>query len=130
MNEALAPKKQSAKQASILYLEDDQDQVQQIAPLLQQCAQVVVAHSVEEANRHLTATAFNLIIINMNLSNIPELILQPAVDKGLPPTPVMVLSGTNNEQKILFEVQQISRKAQYSDESLIATIQKLIGSNT
>ncbi len=130
VNEALTPKKHSARQAGILYLEDDREQAQQIAPLLQQCAQVVVAHSVEEANRQLTETAFNLIIINMNLPDIPELILQPGVNKGLPPTPVMVLSGKNNEQKILFEVQQISRKAQYSDASLIATIQKLIASNT
>lgn len=130
VREALAEKETSATRRSILYLDDDPEQAQQVIPLLEQCGQVVVAHSVEEANRHFRDETFSLIIINMNMPDIPELIMQPDVEKGLPPTPVMVLSGKNNEQKILFEVQQISSKAQCSDESLIATIQKLITANT
>lgn len=42
----------------------------------------------------------------------------------------MIVSGGNNEHKILFEVQQISSRSQYNDEALVATIERLIRSNT
>ncbi len=129
VSEASASKTQSEPRANILYLDDDRAQARKIVALLQHRADVVVSRSVGDANRLLSERSFHLIIVSMNLPNISELSLHPEDDNGLRPIPVMVVSGENNAQKILFEVQQISRKSQYNDESLVATIQRLIRSN-
>lgn len=129
VSEALVQQKKAEQTPRILVLDDEQSQVQKILSLLQNVAQVVVAQSVAEANQHLASGYFNLIIINMNLSDISELmLLRP--ESGEASIPVMVLSETQNEQKILFKVQQISNKSSGSDETFIDTIQRLIRSET
>ncbi|MGR8981542.1 MAG: PAS domain S-box protein, partial [Gammaproteobacteria bacterium] len=130
VSEVLLQQNKAELRPSILFLEDEPAQAQKIVSLLRGLAHVVIAHSVKEANDYLTERAFNLIMIDMNLSEISELKLQARQEAGKPPIPVMVLSGKENEQKILFEVQQISMKSQSSDESLIDTVQRLIRSQT
>lgn len=130
VSEALLQAKHAEKRRSILYLDDDPVQAQKIMSLLHDVAQVLVARSVNEANKMLLDDSFDLIILNMHLSEISELILQPKSDTRSSPIPVMVLSETQSEQKILFKVQQISNKSPCSDEAFIDTIQRLIRSDT
>jgi len=129
VSEALVQQKQAKQTPRILFLENDQSQAQKILSLLQNVAQVIVAQSVAEANQYAASGPFNLIILNMNLSDISELMLLQQ-EPGEVSIPVMVLSETQNEQKILFKVQQISNKSSCSDESFIDTIQRLIHSET
>ncbi|NOQ13991.1 MAG: PAS domain S-box protein [Methyloprofundus sp.] len=121
--------KTGARLPSVLYIETLTKLKKSVEVALQGLAEVVVVHSIIEANEQMSTKNFDLVIINLDLSGQSELLLLPRLSHSNPPIPIVIFSDKDMEEKIITRAQKILLKSKCSAETLVETIQSLIHSD-
>lgn len=110
----------------ILHVEDDADLVHVVALLLQDCATVLHAVSLQQARQLLKAQHFNLVILDLCLPDGNGLELLPLFTNQSPPIPVVVFSGQEVDAQTAGKLDAALVKSVTTNEKLFYTIQSLI----
>ncbi|NOQ13738.1 MAG: PAS domain S-box protein [Methyloprofundus sp.] len=121
--------KSGSRLPCVLYIETLKKLKKSVEVALQDLAEVIVVHSIIEANEQMSKMNFDLVIINLDRSGQSELLLLPRLSHSTPPIPVVIFSEKDMEDKIITRAQEILLKSKCSPETLLETIQSLINSD-
>jgi PAS domain S-box-containing protein len=125
VQQAAAPSERPRPQ--ILHVEDDPDILQVVARILQDTAELVHAHTLEEARQLLQTQHFQLVILDLYLPDGSGLDLLPLL-RSVSTTPVVVFSAQDIGSNIFEEgIQATLVKARTSNQDFLNTIRALVG---
>jgi PAS domain S-box-containing protein len=110
----------------VLYVEDDSELRQIVAALLHDIADVVPAGSLYEARKRLSATLFDLVILDVVLPDGTGLDLVPLLNNQHPATPILIFSGYEMSRITSDSVAAVLIKSRTSNHTLRETIATLI----
>lgn len=110
----------------ILHVEDDSDVLRVVRAILFDLADVTAATRVEEARELLDHTRFDLVILDAILPDGSGIDLLPLLGRNGIQTPVVIFSATENDGRILNQVNASLVKSRTSNEQLLQTIAQLI----
>ncbi|HTQ80259.1 MAG TPA: response regulator, partial [Thermoanaerobaculia bacterium] len=109
--------------ARILHVEDDEDLQQVVAAIVGDTAQMERAASLAEARQLLAEDRFDLVILDLVLSDGSGLELLPFLGSLAPPTPVVLFSAHEVGEEVARQVASVLVKSQTSNRQLLETIQ-------
>ncbi len=127
IQQAAAPSEGYSPQ--ILHVEDDPDILQVVARILQDTAELVHAHTLEEARQLLQTQHFQLVILDLDLPDGSGLDLLPLL-RSVSTTPVVVFSaqdiGSNIFEEFKEGIQATLVKARTSNQDFLNTVRALV----
>ncbi|MEN9222611.1 MAG: response regulator [Thermostichus sp. BF3_bins_97] len=125
VQQAASPGERACPQ--ILHVEDDPDILQVVAQILQDTAELVHAHTLEEARQLLQTRHFHLVILDLYLPDGSGLDLLPLL-RSVSATPVVVFSAQDIGSDLLEEgIQATLVKTRTSNQDFLNTIRALVG---
>ena len=118
----------NGKQSRILHIEDDPDIVHIVNALLQDMATVEVAGDLRTARQKLQQD-YDLVILDISLPDGSGTTLLPELSRRESPTPVVVFSAAEIDEKASQEVAASFVKSKTSARQLIETIESMLQCN-
>jgi PAS domain S-box-containing protein len=110
----------------IMHVEDDKDLSLVIREALRGKAEVVAAHTLQDAERELHMRAFDLVILDIGMPDGCGLDLLELLPRIGQVPPVLILSASETTADVQSRVSAALVKSQISEEKVIATILSLI----
>ncbi|MEZ0224870.1 MAG: ATP-binding protein [Alphaproteobacteria bacterium] len=111
----------------IMHVEDDRDLSLVIKEALRGKAEIVAAHTLQDAERELHMRAFDLVILDIALPDGCGLDLLELIPRiGHKPPPVLILSASETAADVQSRVSAALVKSQISEEKVIETILSLV----
>lgn len=111
----------------ILHIEDDEDVRQIVGEILKGKAEMSYAATLKDSLKQLEQNAFDLVILNIGLSDGSGLSVLPLLNKKNPPVPVLMFSAQEITKDFAPNVSAVLVQSRVSNEQLLSTIQRLIG---
>ncbi|MDX2272859.1 MAG: PAS domain S-box protein [Cyanobacteriota bacterium] len=117
-----------ARKPRILHVEDDVDILQIVGQVLAEVAELVAATTLQEAQLKLAEMEFDLVILDLQLSDGFGLDLLPFLNyQGYPVPPVVIFSAQEVGADVVEQVSMALVKARTSNDDLLSTIRSLVG---
>ncbi len=111
---------------TVLHVEDENDLCIFVQQLLQNRANVVQAPTLASAIEHLNQYDFDLILLDIGLSDGSGLDLLKTINNVCPQTPVVVFSAYEIDSGLATSIRETLVKSQTSNEQLLNTIMSLV----
>lgn len=120
--------KSGERKAAILHVEDDPDIGLLVSTILKQVADIDLASSLDDARHKLTACAYDLVLLDLNLPDGRGLELLPLLsDLAAAPIPVVIFSSEEVDQTLAGEVHEVLLKARTTNRELMQVIHSALG---
>ncbi len=110
----------------ILHVEDDPDVCQVVAGVLANLAEVQTAKSLEEARARLQEETYDLVLLDLTLSDGSGAELIPHLRRASPSVPVVIFSAHEVAEEMANQVAAALVKSRATNEQLLKTIQALV----
>jgi CheY-like chemotaxis protein len=110
----------------VLHVEDDPDVCEVVNAIVGDFAEMDHASTVADAWQKLEHNYYDLVILDLSLSDGSGLMLLPLLNNATPPIPVMVFSAQEIGQIDVGEIQSVLVKSRTDNAQLLATIKRLI----
>ncbi|MFH0703228.1 MAG: response regulator [bacterium] len=111
----------------ILHIDDNPDVLYIAASILKNTADIFAAKSIDEAKNKLKEENFDLVILDLELSDGNGLDLLPLLNDNN--IPVIIFSAYEVDEKIASKVNAVLLKSTTTNEKLLNTVKRLIESN-
>lgn len=106
----------------VLHVEDDRSLTELVQTLLEGPAHVVAEHSVAAARARLEQETFDMVILDVALSDGSGLDLLPSLQQGAIPPAIVLYTSTEPSQEIAAKVDQVMVKSRHSVTDLLASV--------
>ena len=107
-------------------MEDDPDLRQVVAAIVGRDAEVESAGDLVEARRKLGEERFDLILLDLALPDGSGLDLLPLLSRVEPPTPIVIFSAHEVDEKTAGQVSSVLTKSQTTNPQLLERIRSLL----
>lgn len=111
----------------VLHVEDDSDVVQVVASILGSGFEVTRAASARQARELLSKRLYDLVILDVGLTDDSGLSVIPMVKRLSRPIPIVVFSGLELDEESLGGIDAALTKSRASNSKLIETVRRAIG---
>ncbi len=116
-----------AERSRILHVEDDPDIAQVLAEMMQDFADIIQAHTIQEATQKIQQETFNLIILDMSLPDGSGMDLFPfSQSHNKLNVPILIFSAREISQEVAQKVTAALVKSRTSNQELLEVIKSLI----
>ncbi|HSN86591.1 MAG TPA: response regulator, partial [Thermoanaerobaculia bacterium] len=114
------------RRARILHVEDDPDLRKVVAAIVGRDAEVESAGDLVEARRKLGEERFDLVLLDLALPDGSGLDLLPLLSRVEPPTPIVIFSAHEVDEKTAGQVSSVLTKSQTTNPQLLERIRSLL----